>query len=206
MLVAHWVRHGQTEWNRAGRIQGQTDSPLTDVGRAQARATAGVLRGRSAVALYTSDLGRARATADALGAALDLKPRPDARLRELHYGILEGKTWREVETEHPDLYRTIRGGSPDVRPPGGESRRDMVGRALEFLADIHRTHADEEVVVVSHGGVVAYVLRTVLQIPYEARPRFRTPNCSISTFIHDGLDWRLQTWSRIDHLEPIADL
>ena len=204
MVVAHWVRHGETEWNRARRIQGQTDSPLSELGRAQAQATAEALRGRPAAALYTSDLGRARATAEILGAALDLSPRPDARLRELHYGVLEGKTWQEVETAHPELYQTLRARSPDVRLPGGESRRDLVDRALGFLTEMSQAHDDDEIVVVSHGGVMAYVLRAIVQIPYAARSRFRTPNCCISTFVYDGADWNLRTWCRVDHLEPVA--
>lgn len=204
MVVTHWVRHGETEWNRARRIQGQTDSPLSELGQAQAAATAGVLRDRPAVALYTSDLGRAKATAQVLGTALGQRPQLDARLRELDYGELEGMTWSEVQQTHTTLYQALRRGSTDVRPPGGESRRDMLERAQAFMAEVRRLHQEDEVVVVSHGGVLAHLFRTVLGIPHHVRAGFRIPNCGISTFVHDGFEWNLRTWSRVDHLDSLA--
>ena len=206
MVTAHWIRHGQTEWNRAGRVQGQTDSPLSERGREQAEATAELLRGRTMQALYSSDLGRAEHTAKILGATLQLLPRLDRRLREMSYGILEGMTWNEAEQAHPEVYRTLRGGGPDVRVPSGESRLDLVERALDFLSDIARWHrADEEVVIVSHGGVIAYLLRAILRIPYDVKPGFRTLNCGISTFVHQNSEWKLQTWGRVDHLQGLLD-
>src|SRR5690349_5142837 len=99
------VRHGETTWNREGRIQGHRDSPLTGRGLAQARATAARLAGERAGALYSSDLGRAQQTAREVAAATALPVRLDDGLRERAFGILEGLTWEEIDRDHPEHAR-----------------------------------------------------------------------------------------------------
>src|SRR5512140_18596 len=93
------VRHGETTWNREGRIQGSGDSPLTERGVAQARAVAARLAAERFEALHSSDLGRARETARHVAAAVKLEVTAHPGLRERSYGILEGKTWEEIARE-----------------------------------------------------------------------------------------------------------
>jgi probable phosphoglycerate mutase len=99
--IVYLVRHGETMWNREKRLQGTLDSPLTVLGQAQGDALGLALREAAISRLYTSDLGRAVATARSVGGAVELPLRIEARLRERHYGIFQGLTWPEIQAQHP---------------------------------------------------------------------------------------------------------
>jgi probable phosphoglycerate mutase len=136
------VRHCATEWGEAGRIQGRTDVPLSDAGRAQARTLAGTLSAADFSGVWSSDLQRARETARlAVGAA-----QPDPRLRELDFGELEGRTWDETP---PAVQRSMM-EFDGFTAPGGESVREMRTRVLDFVASLPPgSH-----LVFTHGGVI----------------------------------------------------
>lgn len=141
------VRHGQSTWNAAGRVQGQTASPeLTDLGRRQAAAVAGRLLDHRPRRLLTSDLVRATQSAGIIGAALGLEPQADPRLRERHYG-----TWQGLNAA--DAARVARSLADHQRLPGGESLADVRRRWLALVAELQ----DEPgpVVVVTHGNLIA---------------------------------------------------
>src|SRR5262245_16808019 len=122
VLVA---RHGETEWNRERRIQGHEDVALSETGRAQARALAERLKRAPCARVVSSDLVRAKETAEAVAAALGLRVETDPRLREQHLGEWQGLTFPEVRLRHPDLARRFAERDPDVRPPGGQTRREL---------------------------------------------------------------------------------
>ena len=157
MLFA--VRHGQTDWNLAGRAQGQADRPLTDIGRAQAERSAQLLKrhaGRgglepSALPVFTSPLGRARETADIIGAVLG-SARPaavDERLIELSFGRWEGMTAAEMKADDPVHRRARRNDRWGVAPPDGESYADLSVRVGDFLSSV-----DGPAIIVTHLGVL----------------------------------------------------
>ncbi|MEU8296887.1 histidine phosphatase family protein [Micromonospora sp. NPDC048909] len=144
-------RHGNTDWNAANRVQGQTDVPLNDLGREQARAAAPLLAGLRPDALVASDLSRAAETAAALAALTGLPVRSDARLRERHFGRWQGLTLTEVAEQFPAEYARWRAGDPD---PGAEIETlddlgKRVGTALTEAAD---AVPGGTVVVATHGG------------------------------------------------------
>ena len=116
------VRHGETEWNVADRMQGHLDSPLTERGHAQARAAAEAMRGKTFQALYSSDLGRALQTAAYLQEVTGLTIIQDARLREKHMGIFQNLTREEIETRHPEIKERVY-RDPEFVLPEGESIR-----------------------------------------------------------------------------------
>lgn len=145
------VRHGETDWNVARRVQGQSDRPLTERGRSQAHALAEALAGERLDAVYASDLSRARHTAEAVAAPRGLEVRTDPRLREKHFGTWEGLTDSEVLARFPH-----------ARPGhwgDGETPDEVVNRVLESLRAIAATHPGERVLVVTHGGPLRAVLR-----------------------------------------------
>jgi probable phosphoglycerate mutase len=154
------VRHGETDWNRARRIQGSTDIPLNDTGRGQARETALVLRDEldgGTVRLASSDLARARETAEIIGAELGIgAPRPYRDLRERNYGDAEGVT----DVEFAERW----GAWPTAQVPNAESRADVRARALRGLtrvvADARTESAPGEaaVIVVAHGALIREVI------------------------------------------------
>jgi broad specificity phosphatase PhoE len=130
------VRHGETDWNAAGRLQGHTDRPLNDHGRLQAEELAERLAGEGADAIYASDLSRAKQTAEIVGARLGLPVVIDADLREKNWGNWEGLTGDErVQVEFE-----------------GESTKDHRERVLRAVRRIAERHPGQRVVVVTHGG------------------------------------------------------
>lgn len=151
-MLLYLVRHGETDWNNQRRIQGTTDIPLNDTGRQQAARTGRLLARRDWDAVISSPLSRARETASIIAAELGLpEPTTDDRLVERNYGEAEGLDFAEMQRLFPE----------DAAVPGREKRSAVAARAIEALMDIAHSHADESVVVVSHGGLIRSVLRKV---------------------------------------------
>lgn len=161
------IRHGLTAWNVEGRFQGHSDVPLSDEGRAQARALAGYVAAVQGVdAVVASPLARAAETAAM--AFPDLPARTDARLRELHFGAFEGRTLVENQAD-PAWPEWM--ADPYGRPtPGGESYRDLRERAVAWLADARTEYAGAHVVAVTHSGTIQMLLADLLGVE---RPRWR---------------------------------
>ena len=152
MTDLYLVRHGETDWNRQRRIQGLTDIPLNETGRAQARATGMLLSRRRWDGIYASPLSRARETASIIAAQVGL-PEPtlvDA-LVERNYGQAEGLDWLQVETRYPR--RTV--------VPGRESREQVGARVIPALMELAAERQGESLLVVSHGGAIRAVLNQV---------------------------------------------
>ena len=149
------VRHGETDWNRDGRWQGGSDTSLNDLGRSQARALAQELDGSIGV-VYSSDLSRARETAEIIAAKLGLEIRFDPRLRERGFGSWEGLTTPEIEERFADSHRRWLAGE-SAGPDDAETFEDFFARVNGFLDDVLRRHPDEEVLVISHGGSIRVI-------------------------------------------------
>lgn len=175
MTELYLVRHGETDWNRAHRIQGSTDIPLNDTGRGQATTTGRLLAGRQWDAIVASPLSRAFETASLIAREVGLgEPEIEAAIVERNYGAAEGMTGFEIDALYPD--------GADV--PGRESREDVVARALPALIAIADRHPGQAVIVVSHGGVIRSVLNAV-QPGTSANELIR--NGSVHSFRHvDG--------------------
>ena len=151
------VRHGETDDNiEPIRIQGRRDTPLNDTGRAQAAELAERVAGEGIASLWSSQLSRARETAEIVGARLGLEPVIDERLAEGDRGELEGRYWRDVAREDPELYAAWRRAGETFRFPGGESLREQMDRTLAALADV-RAAGPLPALVVAHGGSIRVV-------------------------------------------------
>jgi broad specificity phosphatase PhoE len=148
------VRHGETDWNRDGRWQGHSDTHLNEVGREQAARVAGELDGVDVV--YSSDLARARETAEIVAQRLGLPVRLDERLRERSFGAWEGKTAPEIEAEFRDAHaRWLAGEGPGA--DDAEPFAEFAARVQSFLADVLARHPAETVLVVAHGGSIRVI-------------------------------------------------
>ncbi|MDM7457367.1 MAG: histidine phosphatase family protein, partial [Tepidimonas sp.] len=134
------IRHGETAWNRDARIQGQIDIPLNETGHWQAQRVAAALRHEPLAAVYSSDLSRARATAEPLAQALGLAVQTHPGLRERCFGVLQGRTWAELEQQHPDVVRAWKARVPDFAPPGGESLLALRARVETTFAELAARH------------------------------------------------------------------
>ncbi|OBG37100.1 glucosyl-3-phosphoglycerate phosphatase [Mycolicibacter heraklionensis] len=171
------LRHGQTEFNAGSRMQGQLDTVLSDLGRAQAEAAAEVLRKRHPLLIVSSDLWRAYDTATVLAEHNGLQVRVDTRLRETHLGDWQGLTHEEVDAAAPGARLAWR---DDARwaPHGGESRIDVAERSVPLVRELvaaepdwgRADHADQPVVLVAHGGLIAALTAALLRLPVENWP------------------------------------
>ena len=191
------IRHGQTDWNVEGRWQGHLDPPLNATGLKQAEALAEHLRGRSISAVYSSDLARARMTAERIAEVLGLSVQEDQRWRELNLGVFQGLTTSEINGKYPEESRQLRENYLDYAPPQGETRRAMQNRALAAYEDILDHETGEETVVVSHGGTIRVVL---LKFFGDEILHRSVHNTSISTIETDGANRRLIETAVTPHL------
>jgi len=159
------IRHGQTDWNLEGRYQGQGDVPLNEKGREQARTVAEELRGQTVTALYASDLKRAMETAEIIRTVVNLPVIPEARLREIDQGEWEGQLVEVIKARYTELWTQHTVDPASIRPPGGETIRDVAKRVHAAVDDIVRLHPNEDVLIVSHGLALATILCKVRGIP-----------------------------------------
>lgn len=161
------VRHGQTDSNLEGRFQGQLDIPLNDTGRDQARILADSLAEKKFHAVYSSDLLRARQTAEIITGRINLPIKIDKRLREIYLGDVEGLLYSEVKDQYGyALFERIE-NPVDSRMPGGESVAEIAVRFKEAIDDIACMHPGESVLVATHGLVIATMLCRVRGYPME---------------------------------------
>lgn len=157
-------RHGITEWNAERRVQGQTDTPLSGIGRTQAAVAAQMLAARKPDALVSSDLARCTGTAAPLAELTGLVVQLDRRLRERHYGEWQGLTMGEVADRFPEAYARQRGGSHDLGH-GIEPPTDVAKRVGEALREITDATPGGTTVVVTHGGAARYGVFDLLDWP-----------------------------------------
>jgi len=204
------LRHGQTEFNAGSRMQGQLDTDLTDLGRAQALAAAEVLAKRQPLLIVSSDLRRAADTAATLGQCCELPVRTDSRLRETHLGDWQGLTHEQVDAGSPGARYAWREDATWA-PHGGESRIDVADRSVPLVEELvadepdwGRDDADRPVVLVAHGGLIAALTAALLELPVENWPAFGgMGNASWAQLsAHAGADaafadlrWRLDVWN-----------
>jgi len=173
------IRHGRSEWNAEGRIQGWADSPLDAVGQGQARRLAERLRDAAPVALYASPSLRARETADIIGRALDVPVTADERLKEHGVGDVTGLTWKQVVAQYPEVARDWAAGVEGLEIPGEEEIEVFHARVTAAFDEIVARHPDETVGVVSHGGTLGMYLNSLLGLSKRFSP-FRFANASLT--------------------------
>ncbi|WP_407279898.1 histidine phosphatase family protein [Aromatoleum evansii] len=200
------VRHGETAWNAESRLQGHLDVPLNRTGEAQAAATAAGLATVHFAAVYSSDLQRARQTAAAItrdrAAAVEFHD----HLRERNYGAFQGLTYAEAAARFPDDYLRFKQRDPHFTfPGGGESLAAFAGRVEALLADLAASHRGEQILVVTHGGVLDVVHRLAAGKALEAPRDFAIPNAALNWIEYDGTRWHLVSWADKRHLESTRD-
>jgi probable phosphoglycerate mutase len=194
------VRHGETHWNLAARIQGHSDSALTAAGEAQAAAIARRLAGEKFDRLIASDLGRALQTAQAIAARTGHEITVDSRLRERNFGVAEGLTYGEIDVQYPDVFSRVRETDPNYVIPGGESRQQLYERVRNVFESLAREASGGCIAVVCHGGVLASLYRHVHGIPLPVPHPIPIPNASYNALWYDDGRWREETWGDTAHL------
>lgn len=189
MTMIGFVRHGVTDWNKAGKIQGQTDTLLNEEGRQQARSLARKFKNEQWDMIYSSDLARAFHTAEIMNEHLGLEIIQDARLREVHFGLVEGTTVEERIERWGVNWRDV-----DV---GKEQVESIHARAGALIDDLLLKHRDKRVLLVSHGAFIANSLRFLIPDLDTAE---RIENASVTTLQLIKGKWECVQYNATDHL------
>jgi probable phosphoglycerate mutase len=194
------IRHGETRWNREGRIQGHLDSALTEQGVRQVRALAERLAAERIDQLYSSDLGRAYHSARLIAEKCRLSIVTDSRLREKNLGVFQGLNQIEMERRFPSEYAHYLARTADFVVPQGESLLQLHARAVACLEDLAVRGAGGSIVVVTHGGVLGCLYRHAVGIALDTPRDFSLLNASFNAFQYQDGAWTREVWGDVSHL------
>jgi 2,3-bisphosphoglycerate-dependent phosphoglycerate mutase len=201
-----FIRHGETDWNRQERFQGQIDVALNATGLAQAQRLAARLAAEPADVLISSDLGRALQTAAPLGRAWELTATPMRGLREQSFGMLEGLDVPTIKAQHADLWRDWLAHRADFAlPGGGESLAQFHDRVLAAVRDIANTHTGRRVAIVTHGGVLGMLWRSAQGLPLDGLRTCAIPNAGINRLRWQGGGLHIELWGDDAHLAGLPE-
>jgi len=212
MTEIWFIRHGETPWNIERRIQGWQDIALNATGVAQAKKLADRLRVEAVQApfdaLYSSDLVRTCDTARPIAEQLHLSIRPEPRIRERCYGVLEGSRLDEAERMFPEATTVWRRRDPAEPLIGGESLQQFRKRIVAAVHDIATYHADSRILAVTHGGVLDVIWREANKVGLSRPCATPLLNASINRIAIDAGQWRMLDWADVAHVGPdaISDL
>lgn len=200
-----FIRHGETDWNRQQRFQGQIDVPLNDLGQAQARRLGARMAEEPAEHLICSDLQRAQQTAAPLAAAWQAAPVLLPGLREQCFGVLEGLDVPTIKARHPELWLQWLEHRADFALPGGENLRQFHARVMDAVKHLAEQHPGRRLAVVTHGGVLDMLWRTAHGLPLSGLRTCDIPNTGLN-----HLRWRQGTldilrWADASHLEGLPE-
>ncbi len=203
-----FVRHGETDWNVEKRIQGQTDIPLNETGRAQALAMAFNAAHHYFTAVYSSDLSRARQTAQAIAAGRNLDVITRVQLRERNYGIFQGVTKDDAGTLYPEAYKYYEARDFKYNFETGESMQRFSERVHTAVDWLTRHHSGHTIAVVCHAGVLDIIYRKATGRSLHTPRDFVIPNCALNWFRFDnrggdGQGWHLESWDDHHHLAKV---
>ncbi|MCV2369695.1 histidine phosphatase family protein [Paucibacter oligotrophus] len=199
------IRHGETEWNRAKRIQGHTDIALSELGHAQARLLGLALREQAIDAVYTSNLLRAQQTAQAVVAHAhpSCQLRLDPLLRERSFGIFEGLTWEQIAERWPVQSERWRRRDADFGAEGGETLGNFYQRSVAALTRIALNHPGETIAIVTHGGVLDCLYRAAARLSLQAPRSWVLGNAAVNRLLFTPAGFSLVGWHDSGHLEPL---
>ncbi len=195
------IRHGETAWNVATRIQGQLDIGLNARGRWQAAQVAQALRGEPLHAVYASDLARAWDTAQAIAQASAVVLTAYTGLRERGFGEFEGQTHADMEANWPEHALRWRQRDPHWAPPGGESLAELRDRIRHAVDELASAHVGQQIVLVAHGGVLDVLYRLATGQAVQAPRSWQLGNATINRLLWTPEGLSLVGWSDATHLE-----
>jgi probable phosphoglycerate mutase len=200
------VRHGETDWNAERRLQGYTDIPLNACGLAQAAQMAKALKKAHFQfdALFTSDLQRAKQTAQALEHLYSVSATSHSLLRERHLGALQGLTTSEAPLIEPELWQAHLSRDIHQELRGGESILQFANRIKTVLEEIQEKYTGKTILIVSHGGALDMMYRIASNQALDAQRVIAVPNASLNWISCDGPNWKVDNWADTSHLDGLA--
>lgn len=202
-MKLYLIRHGQTDWNIQGKIQGSHDIPLNETGREQARQVAKGMESKLITRIFSSTLKRARETAEEIAKIQNVDICYKKELIEVEFGKWEGLTWEEIKKAFPNEYQRWSSNPVEVAPTGGETQDQVIWRTMEVVEEILKvTNGREDVAIVSHGLTIAYLIAYMMRNhPEEAE--IIVENASITTIHYDPVtkDFALLEVNQTSHYQ-----
>ncbi len=207
MTKFYLIRHGETEWNDKRILMGQTDIPINDKGHTQAKALGEYAKKFAFDYLYSSDLCRAKVTADYIANSTGMEIITDKNLRECSAGKLEGLTYENMKMHFPDQIKQYSEDPMLYLPPEGEARKDFINRVKGYLIGLSETNISKNIAIVTHGGVIraflSYLLALEFKMPApEFAHLFRVDNCSVTMLQHRE-KWEITYVNDTHHLKQL---
>jgi broad specificity phosphatase PhoE len=200
MTTIHFVRHAAKErgdfFNQRLRHQ---DEPISALGQSQALHLCSYFAGKTIAAVYISEYRRTQQTSEPLAEQLHLTPIVDARLNEIDNGRFDGMTDEQVQQTYPEIWRAFQSRTADFRFPEGETGAEAQQRIVEFLEEKRRQHPDQDLIVISHEGLIRLLTCTILDLPVYHRWNFHYDYCGITEIAYqpDYAIWKLMRFNQI---------
>ncbi|ESS13481.1 MAG: histidine phosphatase family protein [Burkholderiales bacterium] len=194
------IRHGETDWNAATRIQGHTDIALNANGVEQARQLGAALANEEIDAVYASDLSRAADTAQAIATHHKLTVHTHTGLRERHFGYFEGLTWAAIEAKHPKDALAWRSRDTHFAPAGGESLVALKARVVNTLNELAAKHLGQHIVIAAHGGILDQLYRLANNLDLQTKRDWHLGNAAVNRLLWTPESLSLVIWGDTGHL------
>ena len=194
------IRHGETDWNAATRIQGLTDIALNANGVEQARQLGAALANEDIDAVYASDLSRAADTAQAIATHHKLTVHTHTGLRERHFGYFEGLTWAAIEAKHPKDALAWRSRDTHFAPAGGESLVALKARVVNTLNELAAKHIGQHIVIAAHGGILDQLYRLANNLDLQTKRDWHLGNAAVNRLLWTPESLSLVIWGDTGHL------
>ncbi len=195
------IRHGETAWNVDGRIQGQLDVPLNDMGHWQVHRLALAVADEHIAAIYSSDLLRAMETAEAVARGCGQAIVTDPGLRERGFGEFEGLSYADINQRWPEMAERWRRRDPNFGAPGGETLNDFFARSVATASRLAAMHPGQTIAIVSHGGVMDCLYRAASRLALDAPRTWLLGNAAINRLLYTPQGFTLVGWSDAHHLD-----
>ena len=195
------IRHGQTEWNIAGKYQGQSDVALSDKGIEQARCLAQNFPLEQLDAVYASDLSRALVTAEQVARHFGCVVQPEPSLREMNFGEWEGLTYKQIAAQWPEAMGTFFQRPDMLEIPGGEGFAVLQERAVKCIEEIVASNVGKTVAVVAHGAILRTILTHVLHMPLRYVWTIRQDNTAVNILRYDEGNCMVELVNSTAHLQ-----
>lgn len=195
------VRHGETEWNVAQRLQGHSDSQLTTKGLKQAELLANTIKYRKFDRIISSDLGRAIETTSIIAEHIRAKRILNKQLRERSFGVMEGMPIGDVKVQLPDVYKNYIERNSSYQIPNGESLVDFSSRIINAYLEIAEQFEGESLLTIAHGGVLDCIIRHIFSIDLDLPRVFSLFNTSVNTIEIENQRFKLIEWGNMDHIQ-----
>ncbi len=196
------IRHGVTDWNAEGKIQGQSDTQLSSEGMYQARMLIAYFPFETIDAIYSSNLQRAMKTAEFIANKFKLEVIPVRELREIDFGNWEGRSFEDVAKEEPAEFKKFFVQPDMLMFKGGESFAEVQSRAMLSLKKIVKLNGDKkQIVIVTHGAVIRTIIAAILEMPLRKIWSIKQYNTAVNVLNFDDGDYSIELMNSINHLQ-----